>query len=60
LLEREHAEQLEGLFDIRLDGTIAFAPRELGRKLLALPDDSSAGSPSSSTSSGRSSACPPS
>ena len=28
LLEREYAEQLEGVFDIRLDGTIATAPGE--------------------------------
>ena len=26
LLEREYAEQLEGTFDIRLDGTIAAEP----------------------------------
>ncbi|SEU47600.1 Eco57I restriction-modification methylase domain-containing protein [Nonomuraea wenchangensis] len=28
LLEREYAEQLEGVFDIRLDGTIAITPGE--------------------------------
>ena len=28
LLEREYAEHLEGVFDIRLDGTIAAKPGE--------------------------------
>ena len=51
LLEHEYAEQLEGLFDIRLDGTIAAEPGEhldaaqrvLRTKLIAAVDHQRAG-----------------